>query len=1033
MVKLCLPLVVGGVLLALVGTLASHAMFAGQLRDQMHRRAQALSSAVNYAAEINGESPALTRIVNALAGERDVNLIAVADGAGRVIACSRNGWHGLRANALPDADVRRDLAQTLRTPREQCYLVDARDEFTLSAPLLLSREQVPGERPVYGAISVRLDARPMYRELQAGAWLTSAFLCLVLASGVAVGFVVLRHSVLRRVADLCSAMDRQAGGDDSARAPVEGADEIDRVAKALNRMILALRDSERRLLESEARFRTLCEAQPDVVWTADAAGAIEYVNRHGVEYMGLNVGGAPGRRWQELVHPEDLSRRTSAWAVAVGAGQPHEVEYRLRRASDQAYRWHVERAVPHCDETGSVVKWLGVCSDVDDLKRANDERACLIRELQAERAKLTDVIAQAPAFMCTLRGPEHVFELANPMYYQLVGHRDVVGRPVRDALPDLDGQGIYELLDRVYASGEPYLASAMPIRLVRDAGGPPQQRLVSFVYQPMRNAGGQVVGILVHGVDVTDQRLAEQRLRESERRLRALIDNAPASIFYKDLDGRLLDVNRYWADLVGATPEAVQGKLDADFFPPAAAGRFREADARVVRERRAINFEEIVPGRAGERVFDSVKFPLTDDAGQVYAVCGIATDVTEQRRAEQALAASERFARAVVDALTAHVAILDECGTVVAVNLAWQRFARSNGLPHVDTWVGHNYLDACDDVTGPDAETAGAAAQGIRAVLHGEVPEFYLEYSCHSPEVERWFAMRVTLFDGGTGPRVLVAHENITGRVVAERLERERSGLREAVSGMEHVLGVVGHELRTPLAALRAICEFLLTDGARETREWEQFMRELGSEVDRMSDTVNNLLEAARINSGRARWNWGDFSAADACAEAIETVRPLVDESRVELRLEAAPCGDCQMRGDADAVRRLVTNLLSNARKHTSRGDIRVTVRPDADEAGRRWVEIAVHDTGAGIPPEILSRLGEAFALNAGVVGGKHVSGTGLGLAICRGITAAHGGELRVRSTPGEGTEVVARVRADLSAAAEGGTQYVELSEEVLA
>jgi PAS domain S-box-containing protein len=256
----------------------------------------------------------------------------------------------------------------------------------------------------------------------------------------------------------------------------------------------------------------------------------------------------------------------------------------------------------------------------------------------------------------------------------------------------------------------------------------------------------------------------------------------------------------------------------------------------------------------------------------------------------------------------------------------------------------------------------------------------------------------------------------------AEQLERERLALKDAVAAMEQVLGVVGHELRTPLAALRAISEFLLSDDARATREWEVFLRNLNDEVVRMSDTVDALLEAARLNSGQAKWNWTEFDLGQACDGALEPARPLVNASRVALTCRVEP-PDARMRGDADAVRRLVTNLVTNARKHTTDGGIEVAAQlldEEVEGVRRRWVQLHVSDTGSGIPPEIVERLGEAFALNAGVVGARHVSGTGLGIAICKGIVEAHGGEMTIDSAPGRGTTVLVRLWADLDGPVKG-------------
>ena len=179
-----------------------------------------------------------------------------------------------------------------------------------------------------------------------------------------------------------------------------------------------------------------------------------------------------------------------------------------------------------------------------------------------------------------------------------------------------------------------------------------------------------------------------------------------------------------------------------------------------------------------------------------------------------------------------------------------------------------------------------------------------------------------------------------------------------------------------------------------------------------LAETVNGLLEAARINSGKAQWNWGEVALAETCEAALATIRPLVDPGQIALSLQVIPPG-AHMQGDANAIQRLIVNLVSNAQKHTQQGQIKVQVRFISGD-GVEEAEIQVQDTGVGISPAIAERLGEAFALNSGMVGTNHVKGTGLGMAICKAIVAVHGGSLVVQSVVGEGTTITARLRADL-------------------
>ncbi|MBA2502021.1 MAG: response regulator, partial [Pyrinomonadaceae bacterium] len=127
---------------------------------------------------------------------------------------------------------------------------------------------------------------------------------------------------------------------------------------------------------------------------------------------------------------------------------------------------------------------------------------------------------QAPAAICTLRAPRHIFEIANPLYVQLVGRRDasdLIGKSIREAMPELEGQGIFKLLDKVYRTGEPFIGNEVSVKLDRRGDGTLDEGFFNFVYQPSRDARGEIDGILVHAVEVTEQVRARQRVEETNR------------------------------------------------------------------------------------------------------------------------------------------------------------------------------------------------------------------------------------------------------------------------------------------------------------------------------------------------------------------------------------------------------------------------------------------------------------------------------------------------------------------------------------
>jgi PAS domain S-box-containing protein len=263
---------------------------------------------------------------------------------------------------------------------------------------------------------------------------------------------------------------------------------------------------------------------------------------------------------------------------------------------------------------------------------------------------------------------------------------------------------------------------------------------------------------------------------------------------------------------------------------------------------------------------------------------------------------------------------------------------------------------------------------------------------------------------GGWGAVAIM--RDISERKEAERIQRERHALQEAIQAMEKVLAVVGHELRTPLAAMRATAEFLLTPEAQELGEWSMFLGNIHAETIRMASIVNDMLEAARLNAGCVRWDWTTIKLEAVCDSALSVVRPLIDHSRVEISCNVTPPG-LAMRGDAEAIQRLIINLVTNSAKHTSDGSIAIATTESPRAAGR-WIMLEVRDTGEGIPEAMVEKLGRAYVLSSGMIGSDYVKGAGLGLAICKAIVAVHGGSMSVQSRPGQGSVFTVHMPADL-------------------
>jgi PAS domain S-box-containing protein len=327
----------------------------------------------------------------------------------------------------------------------------------------------------------------------------------------------------------------------------------------------------------------------------------------------------------------------------------------------------------------------------EELERAN-------AELRTVEERLQQVFAQAPAFLAVLRGDDHRFEFVNDAYYQLVGHREVIGRRVAEALPEVVEQGFVTILDRVLATGEPFVGRELPIMLERAPGATPEQRWVDFVYQPLLAADGARTGIVAHGSDVSVQvqarQVVEHLLEESEH-ARAALQGANARLEQQQaeletvneqlvenaaaLEERTVALDHAVAavraseqrlrDVFEQAPVAVAVLEGPDHVYTVASPRYRETPGRgrqligrSIREafpeiadqgyvqtmddvyrtgvpyaanERPVMLAPTPGGPLEERFFNVGYQPLRDVDGKVYAIASVAYDVTDHVRARR--------------------------------------------------------------------------------------------------------------------------------------------------------------------------------------------------------------------------------------------------------------------------------------------------------------------------------------------------------------------------------------------------------------
>jgi len=302
---------------------------------------------------------------------------------------------------------------------------------------------------------------------------------------------------------------------------------------------------------------------------------------------------------------------------------------------------------------------------------------------------------------------------------------------------------------------------------------------------------------------------ANEQLRAAEERSRLLVQGVSShAIFLLDPAGNVLTWNPGAERIKGYKAEDIVGQHFARFYPPEDAARGQpQRDLRLAVEQGSYEEEGWRVRQGGSRFWAIVTLtPMYDRAPQPTGFVNVTRDITRRKELTDALEEAARFNRATLDGLSAHIAILAEDGTIIAVNKPWEDFAAANGQAAGTVSVGANYLEVCDRSAGPYSQESAPVAAGIRAVLAGALPFFGAEYPCDSPGESRWFFVRVTPFPSAGRRRAIVAHENITERKCGELALAERASL----AALSADVGLALTSARSLRAALQSCAEALV-------------------------------------------------------------------------------------------------------------------------------------------------------------------------------------------------------------------------------
>jgi PAS domain S-box-containing protein len=491
------------------------------------------------------------------------------------------------------------------------------------------------------------------------------------------------------------------------------------------------------------------------------------------------------------------------------------------------------------------------------------------------------------------------------------------------------------------------------------------------------------------------ERLKAERDAERHRaELQAIMDNAPALIYQKDLAGRYLFVNKHWSAAFGFNDGDAVGKTDHELFPATSAEAIVASDRYVIESGQVRVAEEQLPQIDGMHTAINTMFPLMDKIGKAYAVCGFCTDITERKRAE------EKF-RMIFDHTLDAFFLFNAQGFLDCNAAALRLF----GIPDRARLQGLDFMDPrLTPATQPNGE---ASAELVKAALDEVVrtgrPVTFDWCNRKWDTGESFFSEVVLMMLEMEGEHVAFANvRDITPRKRAEEaILNAKQAAEVATQAKSDFLANMSHEIRTPMNAIIGMSHLALKTGLDPRQR--DYVKKIQQAGQHLMGIINDILDFSKIEAGKLSVEEIDFDLEKVMENVSSLVAEKAGAKGLELIIEVDRTVPGALRGDPLRLGQILINYANNAVKFTEGGEIHISVKADAIADDYAVLRFSVRDTGIGMTPEQTLRMFQSFQQADSSTTRKY-GGTGLGLAISKRLAELMGGTVGVESEAGQGS-----------------------------
>ncbi|MGA2616098.1 MAG: PAS domain S-box protein [Thermoguttaceae bacterium] len=745
----------------------------------------------------------------------------------------------------------------------------------------------------------------------------------------------------------------------------------------------------------EEEIRATFYSIGDGVISTDAAGRVTRMNPVAEQLTGWSEAEALGRPSEQVfrVVNEDTRAKVDdpVGRVLREGTVLNLANHTLLIARDGTERPIADSGAPIRNAEGQTSGVVLVFRDQSDERRAEEA-------LKESEAKYKAIFAGAAEGIFVTDIETKRFHYLNTAACRIFGYTEEeflrVEVPGMFSKEDLDS-GMAEF--GAHVRGEKSLTTDMPCR--RKDGS----KFYANVNSSMMTLGGRpcIVGLFT---DITERKLAQQTLRDSEARHRTLFESSSDAVM------TLAPPSWKFTSCNPATVKMFAVKDEAEFtsLGPWQLSPEMQPDGRPSAEKAKEMIETAM--REGSHLFEwthkrlnGEDFPATvlltrmELAGQALLQATV-RDVTEQKRAEEALRKNEAMLSCILNSLPVSIFWKNHESVYLGCN---EEFARGANL-HPEDVVGKTDFD----LPWSRDDTEAYRADDREVMTLGRAKTHIVERQHRADGICIWLdTTKLPLLDAeGKVYGVVGIYDDITERKrMQDELHKAKDAADAATRAKSEFLANMSHEIRTPMTSILGYAD-LLTDDSLAADQRKAFLATVQRNGEHLLQLINDILDLSKIESGKMAMDLGPCRLPATLADVASMMRPRAEQrgNRLEVRY-AGPLPET-IHTDGSRVRQVLVNLVGNAVKFTENGSIRIEVSflPQWQE-GRSAVSVAVIDTGIGIRQEALPRLFQPFTQAESSTTRKY-GGTGLGLTICRQIVTALGGELAVRSAPGAGS-----------------------------